>query len=234
MNESPKETPAKRKIFLKRLTQVSLYNLAYAAVLFISAGTLAWLNAWVYVLLQVGIFLLAGFVVRDTDLLEERSQVKNDVKSWDKTISTINIGLSIAILATAGLGFRFGWLLELPTWVNVIGAFLFVSGYGLFVWAMASNTFFSGFVRIQKDRGHSVVSSGPYRYVRHPGYVGGMLSILGVPLLLGSFWALIPTIISISLLVVRTALEDRTLKEELEGYERYLTEVKYRLVPGVW
>ena len=89
-------------------------------------------------------------------------------------------------------------------------------------------------MRIQKDRSHSVVSSGPYRYVRHPGYVGGMLSILGVPLLLGSFWALIPTIISISLLVVRTALEDRTLKEELEGYERYLTEVKYRLVPGVW
>lgn len=234
MNDPSKAKSPKRKIFLKRLTQVSLYNLAYAAVLFISAGTFAWLNAWVYVLMQMGIFLIAGFVVQDTELLEERSQVKGDVKSWDKAISTINIGLSIAILTTAGLDYRFGWSPEMPMWVSILGALLFVSGYALFIWSMASNTFFSGFVRIQKDRGHSVVSSGPYQYVRHPGYVGGSISILGVPLLLGSVWALIPATISVCVLVVRTALEDRTLKEELEGYTIYTQEVPYRLIPGVW
>jgi protein-S-isoprenylcysteine O-methyltransferase Ste14 len=187
MNNTAKDTTTKQKIFLKRLTQVSLYNLVYAAVLFISAGTFAWLNAWVYFLLQMGIFLLAGFVINDTNLLEERSQVKSDVKSWDKIISSINVALTIAILGIAGLNFRFGWLPDLPIWINVVGGLLFVSGYAIFVWAMASNTFFSGFVRIQKDRGHTVVTTGPYQYVHHPGYNGGMLSILGVPLLLGSF-----------------------------------------------
>jgi protein-S-isoprenylcysteine O-methyltransferase Ste14 len=144
---------------------------------------------------------------------------KGDVKSWDKTISSIKIGLSITILGIAGLNYRSGWLPDLPTWGNAIGAFLYVFGYTIFVWAMATNTFFSRFVRIQEDRGHTVVTNDPYQYVRHPGYAGGALSILGVPLLLGSLWALIPKIIYVCLLVVRTALEDHSLVEELAGYE---------------
>jgi protein-S-isoprenylcysteine O-methyltransferase Ste14 len=187
MDDPPEIYQAERKIFLKRLSQVSLYNLGYTAVLFIAAGTLDWVNAWINILLQMAIFFIAGFVVQDADLIEERSQVKDDVKSWDKTIFFINVGLILTILATAGLDYRFGWLPGMPLWINVLGVLMFVLGYAVFVWAMASNTFFSGFVRIQKDRGHAVVSTGPYQYVRHPGYISGTFSILGVPLLLGSF-----------------------------------------------
>ncbi len=234
MDNPPKTNQAEQKIFLKRLSQVSLYNLGYAAVLFIAAGTLDWVNAWIYILLQMAIFLIAGFIVQDADLLEERSQVKGDVKSLDKTISFINIGLTLTILVTAGLDYRFGWLPGMPLWINVLGVLMFVLGYAVFVWAMASNTFFSGFVRIQKDRGHAVVSTGPYQYVRHPGYIGGTLSILGVPLLLGSFWALIPASMFVCMLILRTGLEDRTLQTELVGYIKYTQDIPYRLIPGVW
>ena len=148
-------------------------------------------------------------------------------------ISFINIGLTLTILATAGLDYRFGWLPGMPLWINVLGVLMFVLGYAVFVWAMASNTFFSGFVRIQKDRGHAVVSTGPYQYVRHPGYIGGTLSILGVPLLLGSFWALIPASMFVCMLILRSGLEDRTLQTELVGYIKYTQDVPYRLIPGV-
>ena len=99
---------------------------------------------------------------------------------------------------------------------------------------MAANAFFSMVVRIQEDRGHAVATGGPYRYVRHPGYVGMMLSLLGTPLLLGSLWALVPAGLATCLYVVRTALEDRTLQEELEGYKDYAGQVRRRLLPGVW
>jgi protein-S-isoprenylcysteine O-methyltransferase Ste14 len=105
---------------------------------------------------------------------------------------------------------------------------------GLMTWAMAVNNYFSLVVRIQKDRGHTVVTGGPYHYVRHPGYVGGILFQLGTPLLLGSMWALIPAGLTVLLLVVRTALEDRTLLKELEGYQEYAQQTHYRLLPGLW
>ena len=104
----------------------------------------------------------------------------------------------------------------------------------LVTWSMASNRFFSSYVRIQKDRGHVVASGGPYRYVRHPGYVGMLGFGLATPLILGSVWALIPAGLTLVVVVVRTALEDRTLQRELEGYQAYAQRVRYRLVPGLW
>jgi protein-S-isoprenylcysteine O-methyltransferase Ste14 len=107
-------------------------------------------------------------------------------------------------------------------------------GYSLGTWATLVNRFFSAVVRIQRDRGHTVVSSGPYRLIRHPGYAGAVVTSLATPLLLGSLWALIPAVLAVCTLIIRTALEDRTLQEELEGYHDYTARVRYRLLPGVW
>jgi protein-S-isoprenylcysteine O-methyltransferase Ste14 len=110
----------------------------------------------------------------------------------------------------------------------------FVLGLALFSWAMFSNTFFSSAVRIQQERGHAVCNTGPYRFVRHPGYVGAILQSLVMPLMLNSLWAFIPAGLAVLLMVVRTALEDKTLQEELQGYTEYAHRVRYRLLPGVW
>jgi protein-S-isoprenylcysteine O-methyltransferase Ste14 len=109
-----------------------------------------------------------------------------------------------------------------------------VLGYALFLWAMASNAFFAEGVRIQQERGHTVTTGGPYRYARHPGYVGAILSQAATPFLLGSAWAIIPAVASAALYVVRTYLEDQTLRQELPGYEAYAQRTRYRLLPGVW
>ncbi len=107
-------------------------------------------------------------------------------------------------------------------------------GFAIFSWAMASNAFFSTVVRVLADRGHTVCSTGPYRFVRHPGYVGAIAQSFSAPLLLGSLWALIPAGLAALFLIVRTALEDRTLHAELDGYRGYAARVRYRLLPGVW
>jgi len=134
----------------------------------------------------------------------------------------------------AALDLRFAWSSPKPLAVHLIGTGAMALGFALFMWAMASNAFFSEVVRIQEDRGHQVATDGPYRLVRHPGYTGAILSFLGTPLLLGSWWAFIPTVIGIGGYVLRTALEDRTLQLELEGYRAYTERVHYRLIPGMW
>jgi len=118
-------------------------------------------------------------------------------------------------------------------WV-VAGFFLVVTGYFLGSYALVANRYFSGMVRIQNDRDHRVVSSGPYRFVRHPGYLGAAITYAGIPLFLNSLWTLIPVVITIGILVIRTLLEDRTLQNELPGYDEYARHTRYRLIPGVW
>jgi protein-S-isoprenylcysteine O-methyltransferase Ste14 len=134
----------------------------------------------------------------------------------------------------AGLDVRFGWTRALSVAWHLAGAVGLTVGFGLAAWAMISNAYFSTAVRIQSERGHTVCRSGPYRYVRHPGYVGFALLSLGVPLLLGSWWALIPGVTGVVLMIIRTAFEDRMLQAELLGYRDYTQEVRYRLVPGIW
>ena len=138
----------------------------------------------------------------------------------------------IAIVATLDDG-RFHWS-HVPWWVCVLGYVLLVAGLAGMTWAESVSKFFEPTVRIQTDRGHRVIDTGPYALVRHPGYVAACLLCLGMPLSLGSFWALIPGILSCLLLVLRTIWEDRTLRDELVGYEEYTQRVRYRLVPGVW
>jgi protein-S-isoprenylcysteine O-methyltransferase Ste14 len=134
----------------------------------------------------------------------------------------------------AGLDARFGWSPEYALAIHLVALVLAPLGQCLFSWAMASNKFFSRAVRIQMDRGHAVETGGPYQYVRHPGYVGMIISMLATPLVLGSLWALIPAGLASGLYIVRTALEDQTLQEELEGYKAYAQHVRCRLLPRVW
>ena len=141
---------------------------------------------------------------------------------------------TLGVPIVAGLDQRFGWSSQMVPLIHLAGLTLFALGQGLFSWAMVSNKYFSTLVRIQLDRGHTVATSGPYRYVRHPGYTGYTVSSLGMALALGSLWAMIPAGLLACLLVVRTALEDRTLQDELSGYRDYAQRVRYRLLPGVW
>jgi protein-S-isoprenylcysteine O-methyltransferase Ste14 len=134
----------------------------------------------------------------------------------------------------AGLDVRFAWTGETRAGWNIAGGVVLGIGLGLAGWAMIANAFFSTAVRIQEERGHTVCRSGPYRFVRHPGYVGFTLQSVGTPILLGSLWALVPGIAAAVLMVVRTSLEDRMLQSELAGYQDFAREVGYRLVPGLW
>ena len=141
---------------------------------------------------------------------------------------------NLGVLFVAGLDVRYRWSSGIGPVMQIAAMLIVIAGYALVVWATGVNAFFSQVVRIQSERGHTVVSSGPYRNVRHPAYVGMLLVVLGAPIMLGSWWALIPGAISAVLMIVRTALEDRTLQAELPGYHDFAQHTRYRLLPGVW
>jgi len=168
---------------------------------------------------------------RDRAMFEDAA----DVKSWDRVLAPLMaVSLVFPPVIVAGLDHRFGWSPVFPIWLNIIGLIVTAFGYVVAVWALAENRFFSSTVRIQRDRGHVVCHSGPYRVVRHPGYAGNILPLPGVVLALSSVWTLIPAAVALVITVIRTTLEDRTLQEELLGYREYARRVRYRLVPGVY
>jgi len=208
----------------------------YGVVLFLCAGTIAWPAAWIYLALMTAVF--AGYMAvisRHPDLIAERRKPPADAKRWDKPfVALIGAVGPAVLLLVCGFDRRFGWSPPLaPAW-NVIGLLLVAAGGSLTNWAVASNRFFSAVIRIQRDRDHYVIASGPYGLVRHPGYVGSLIHMPGLALALGSLWALAVVGAISALIVVRTALEDRTLRAELEGYAEYAGRVRYRLLPGVW
>lgn len=208
-------------------------------VLFLAAGTLNWPMGWVYVALTLFATLASRLLVlrRHPDLLKERASFaeKRNAKPWDAVL--VQLVAVIGPMVTqivAGLNYRFGWPPAIPLWLALAALVLVIAGWALGTWAMVANRFFSAVVRIQTDRGHTVVTGGPYRWVRHPAYAGGVIANLAVPLMLGSAWALVPGALTASLTVLRTALEDRTLQAELPGYADYAQRTRYRLLPGVW
>ncbi len=208
-----------------------------AVILFWSAGRWDWIWGWALVAVYA-LWVTANAVLlipRHPDLIAERAQ--RDIagmKSWDRTIISI-IGLTTLVkYVLAGLDIRFGWTTPLPVWARLLALLVSAFGYALGTWAMVENAYFSMIVRVQSDRGQRVCSTGPYRFVRHPGYLGTILFEFLVPIVLGSWWALIPSGMTTVLTIVRTALEDKTLQEELPGYQDYTSETRYRLVPGVW
>ena len=234
--ENNNQTPDLSKAIRKRFTQVIVQTLLMGAILFISAGTLNWLMAW----LMMGFYVImlavnAIFMMRrNPEMVAERAEVKEGTKGWDKVLTSILALFWLLILLVTGLDKRFGWSPEIPVYIQLIAFVLLMFGYSFSSWAMISNPFFSGTVRIQEERGHVVATSGPYRYIRHPGYSGWILANLATPVALGSLWGLVPGVLAAILFVIRTAKEDQTLQEELDGYQAYSEQVHYRLVPGIW
>jgi len=229
----PGQESAASRAAAKRMRQVLGQFVLLVAIMAITSGRITWTWMWVYV--GAGIVILAvNASVLSRELIAERGQPGENVKSWDRRLTSLAIIPSLAIPAVAGLQERFAWLPQVSLSLHLCGLAFMIVGQLLFTWAMASNKYFSTAVRIQIDRGHTVAAGGPYRFVRHPGYVGHIVSSAATALLLGSVWALVPAAVLAVLLVIRTAFEDRTLLLELEGYQQYAYEVRYRLVPVIW
>lgn len=224
-------------LLVRSLIRIGVFGTIMAAILFIAAGRTDWPMAWLYIVLFSASSLLSSLILilDKPQLVAERTGVKGDVRGWDKLIAPlVVVYVPMMMWLVAGVDARYGWSGALPRELQLGTLTIAVPAILLANWAMKSNEFFSLFFRIQKERGHHVVSDGPYRYVRHPGYAGGLAFNLMTPLLLGSLWALIPAAVITFLFLLRTALEDTALQAELEGYSDYARRVRYRLLPGVW
>jgi protein-S-isoprenylcysteine O-methyltransferase Ste14 len=217
----------------RRIAQIILQFAVLIAILIATSGRPGWGWMWAYIGVSAAL-LAVNATILSPELIAERGHPRENVKRWDRVLTALNIVPTLAAPLLAGLDERWNWSPALPVWAHIAGLASLALGQGLFSWSMASNPYFSTMVRIQADRDHAVATGGPYRYVRHPGYVGFIVSQFGLPLALGSLWALLPAAVTTVLLVVRTALEDRTLQQELDGYAEYARRTRYRLLPGVW
>ena len=220
----------------KRARQIVSTIVIQGGILFLAAGRLDWGPAWLYLGIYVLYIMINFFLMRNNpETIAERADAGENWKTWDKVVGSIfGVMYFIGILLVAGLDHRFAWTGSLPAWLQWVGGLMFFGGGALFSWAMVTNAYFSTVVRIQEERGHAVCSDGPYRIVRHPGYIGAIVQSFAGPLLLGSYWALVPGALAALAMLVRTSLEDRTLQEELAGYQAYTRQVRYRLLPGIW
>jgi protein-S-isoprenylcysteine O-methyltransferase Ste14 len=239
MTSKKVDQKAAQTIPLRQWIRVIVAYLLMPLSLFVCGGDFGWWQAWVYSLLIVAAGL-GGRVLgerRHPGLTVERQdkQTFQEAKAWDKILAPLTaLSISYPPLIVAGLDHRFGWSPVFPLWLIIFGMILIALGYTFSTWAFVENRFFSSVVRIQLDRGHTVCDSGPYRIARHPSYAGNILPLLGIVLALGSLWALIPAVVALIIIVTRTALEDRTLHEELSGYREYAQRVRYRLFPGIY
>lgn len=225
-----------RRSRVYRIFLASALGLVQAVVLFASAGTFNWLQAWVYSGLFAAIMVVAGIVMFKVNpkLVGHRGRIKSGTKRFDKIFYAIFLPMFLAMLVIAGLdAVRFRWS-AMPGSLGIVGIAVGVLAYTMVLWAMAVNAHFENTVRIQKERGHQVCTAGPYQYVRHPGYVGMIFMYTGIPLILGSWWALVPAFLIVVLVIIRTALEDLTLHKELPGYTEYAKSTRFRLLPHVW
>jgi len=211
-------------------------NLLVVAITFLAAGRLDWLGGWALVVIMGANLAVSSAILvpRRRELLVERSGLQKGTKRWDIALALLVAYGPLFVAITAGLDFRYNWNAPLPPIRLLPAAALVIPAGALVLWAMLSNPFFSGTVRIQEERGHTVATSGPYRWVRHPGYVGAILFNAGTALALGSVWGLVPLAVFLGAALTRTALEDRTLRRELAGYEEYCLRTRWRLLPGLW
>ncbi|MBO0794726.1 MAG: isoprenylcysteine carboxylmethyltransferase family protein, partial [Ktedonobacteraceae bacterium] len=217
--------------------QVVFLFLSFALALFLSAGTIAWFAGWAFMVLFFSfVIALTLWLLRyNPGLLKERMTVSRaDQKAWDKAffaiMNVVFFGWLILMPLDAA---RFRWS-QMPIWFQIVGAIALVCSFYLFYLTFRENSYLSPMVRIQGDRGQTVVSSGPYHYVRHPMYAAALLFLLGTALLLGSWYGLLWGLILVLIIARRAVLEERTLRDELQGYDAYMTKVKYRLIPLVW
>ncbi len=229
------QKPRLERSGVNRLIQIFVSILVMGAVLFLSAGRLDWIAAWIFLGLYVLMILTLGVwaMRKNPEVVNERGKMQN-MKPWDKTLMTIYTVMLFVLFAVAGLDAgRFGWSV-VPIALQVMGFATLVFALAVTYWAMATNPFLATIVRIQDERGHYVVTTGPYRYVRHPMYAMIFFIYPGIVLGLGSWLALIPATVIVIVIVMRTALEDRMLQAELPGYVEYAQHTRYRLMPGIW
>lgn len=218
-----------------RLIQVFGMYATYAVLLFVSAGTLRWWNAWVYLGLGILAILTGGlYIVRKAPAaVNERGRSSEKTKPFDRRFARLALPLGLAPLVVAGLDFRFGWS-GIPAWAQVVGFIGLLPGTIVPYWVMYHNAYAATTVRVETERGQHVITDGPYRLTRHPLYSATILSYLFSPLAFNSWWMAAPLGLLIILFVWRTANEDRTLLAELPGYTDYAQRTRYRLLPGVW
>lgn len=208
-------------------------------ILFLCGGDPGWWQAWLYSLLIVTAGLGGRIWAerRHPGLTAERQDIETiqDAKAWDKVLAPLMaVSIAYPLVIVAGLDHRYSWSPVFPLWLNAIGFILIAFGYAFASWALAENRFFYSVVVIRTERGHVVCDTGPYRFVRHPGYAGSIYAMIGIVLALGSVWTLIPGAVASIISIIRTALEDRTLHEELPGYQEYADRVRYRLFPRIY
>lgn len=228
----------RRSLVSKMISRTAVWTAINAVLLFGAAGTVRWPEGWIYLVLVSGLGLVSGLVIakHDPALLEERlgSPVQKRQKGWDKILLSAFFVLWMLQYVVAGLDAVRLRLSDMSGWLEGLGAAGIVLGLYVFHIVMRANTFAAPVVKIQTERKHQVISTGPYAVVRHPMYGGAVALILGTGLLLGSWWTVALGVVLIGLLAIRAVLEENTLKRELDGYEAYVARVRYRLIPWVW
>lgn len=234
MSDSPPDNPPRVSPSLA-VARILLGFAILGALLFVPAGRLDWPRGWLFlglmVLTMAAIF--AAVIRFNRPLLAARLSTPRPALGFDRLFLALAILCTLAFFITAGLDERLGWTAP-PAWLIAPGAALHVAGMALMTWTMAVNPFAETVVRIQEDRGHRVITTGPYAVVRHPMYAGYLVAQLGWPLLLGSWWAFVPAAGLAASVIWRTAREDRTLQSDLPGYADYAARTRYRLLPGLW
>lgn len=239
MSEKRGSQGAAQKISPRQWIRIVAVYLLIPLILLICGGDLGWWQAWLYapLIVAAGIGGRIWAEQRHPGLTAERQSAENfqNAKTWDKVLAPLMaVSIAYPVVIVAGLDHRFNWSPEFPLWLNVTGFILISLGYAFAAWAFAENRFFYSVVRIHTDRGHVVCDSGPYRFVRHPGYAGNIFPLVGIVFALGSLWTLIPVAVASIISVFRTVLEDQTLQDELPGYRDYARRVRYRLIPGIY
>lgn len=221
-------------------TKAILYGigspLTLIALVFLPTGRIDWTPGWIFITVLVAAFGLSALLLARVNpiIYRARSRFQPGTKKWDLILLAVMLPAMVAEIPIATLDAgRMGWS-EVPPWVVLVGYVLLIGGIAVTTWAQAVNPFFEPGVRIQKERGQQVISSGPYRFVRHPGYSAAIVLFIAIPLALASWWALLPAALAIALLVVRTGLEDGLLRAELSGYADYARRTRYRLLPRFW
>ncbi len=222
----------------KTIVQLVFVLMVMPLLPMIISGAWNWWEAWAYAGLTFFGFIISRGLAsrRHPDILDERarSMQLQDAKPWDKILAPAMALGSVVILIVAGVDKLNCWTTPYSITAKIITLSVIIFGYMLGTWAMIENKFFSGVVRIQEDRGHRVVTTGPYRFIRHPGYAGTLCVYLVMPILFDSLWAFIPALLLFGVIILRTTLEDRTLQAELPGYTEYTQLTRYRLFPGIW
>jgi len=226
------------KLLVRAAIQTTIWLAFMAVLLFVSAGNWRWPQGWAFIgIFAAGSAAICGWLLRrDPALLAARlgPLMQRGQAVWDKIFLAVFVCLWCGWLVFMALDAQRWQTSLLPVWLEVIGGILIVTGFAAVVPVFAANTFAAPVVRIQSERNQRVIDTGPYALVRHPMYAAALLYLVGMPLLLGSWYGLIGTVIFAMGISARAVQEERKLQRELPGYADYITRVRYRLIPGIW